>query len=186
MRKRIIPILLLASSMIAVPVSADVSSDLSMLEEQLGIDNSDKKTINRLVELEEQLGISPNDEANIVDRIAIVKTDLGIVDKEDSDFGEEALREEENTNGNSMLVDSYFGGLTINTGKSRLEQGTYNAEYHKKFSFLPNENYLLMYRTSDSNSLDYVKDGQIDLFTYEKENPSIHTDVTIWNDFCGQ
>lgn len=81
----------------ANPVYADINSDIVQVEEELGIDNTEKKLIERISYVEEELGITPSDDVSISDRINALKSELGIDTETDNGVDEEAEQESENS-----------------------------------------------------------------------------------------
>ncbi|WP_274940905.1 peptidoglycan-binding domain-containing protein [Chordicoccus furentiruminis] len=66
-----------ASVLVSVPAFADITTDISSAEAALGIDNSDKKAIDRVSSLEDELGITDKT-GTLAERLARIDEQLGI------------------------------------------------------------------------------------------------------------
>jgi len=77
--------------LLAVPVKADLTSQINDAEEALGIDNSDKKAIERVELLEIELGLAAG-EASLSERVSAIENEIGI-GKEEPEM--EVIPEEE-------------------------------------------------------------------------------------------
>ena len=174
--------LIISVILMSAPVFADVNTDIEEIEAELGLDNADKTIIERISYIEEQLGVKPKNGSSVINRVHVLKSELGLNDNDEKKAeeldAESADAESEEPYEGEPISEDDIGGNYIEKdhGNSLRIEDDYCYYEHgfQGFCFRPfehNSNYEIVGNKLKTNSTEegfdsfeiQISDGSVSL-----------------------